>query len=168
MPKLRVAPAAGAAIRPAAADTAKRKVRIRSPSATMVKAALRATGVSGPHLGNVALGAAAALDVARAHDADVRSAAGMRPNVARSGDRYFQLLRLDGAGIDVPRSGDVIIRGLRLARTLGSAGAGDCELELLNVDLRDVDPARSGDDTFELVAGHMVDTDVARSGDRRS
>src|SRR5690349_15741894 len=69
MPKLRAAPAAGAESRQAAA-AAMRKVRIRPPSYSMVKAALRAADAARSRLADAALGASGDIDIARAHDAD--------------------------------------------------------------------------------------------------
>src|SRR5437764_627352 len=74
MPKLRVAPFAGAANAMRAA--AMRKVRIRPPSYANFKAGLRAVDVARARAADAALGAAGKVDVARAHEADLGRAAG--------------------------------------------------------------------------------------------
>src|SRR6266567_4164843 len=116
-----------------------------------------------------ALGAAGHIDIARAHDADIRRTTRMGVYVARPGDRYLGLLSLDGARIDIARSGDLKFGRLRLARPgFDAARSGDRQFQRLDVHVRDVEPTRTGDAAFEAVALDLVDIDVARSGDGRA
>src|SRR5689334_14604004 len=127
MPKLRVAAPAGTAA--AISAVARRKVRMHAPSTLMVNATLRAADVARSGLADRTLRPAGHLDVARAHDADVRCAAGIAANAARARDGHGQRLRLDRAGIDVAGAGNVVLGRLGLAICrLEAAGPRDRQL----------------------------------------
>src|SRR5690242_1652968 len=133
----------------------------------MLKTGLRAANVAGSGLADVALGAAGNIDVARAHDTDVGGSLGLCLHASRSHDGNLGLLRLDRAGVDIARAGDLIFRRLRPARArLDAARSGDGKLQRLDVESGDVERPRTGDIASEAVALHMIDLDVARSRDR--
>src|SRR4051794_24591150 len=102
---------------------ARRRALMRPPSTLMVNTALRAANVARAHLAHRALGAALHLDVARAHDVDLGGARRMGPDIARAGDADRQILDGDALGVDVARSGDVIVRTPSLAGAGDAAGA---------------------------------------------
>src|SRR4051812_47894046 len=119
----------------------------------MLKPALRAADVARPGLVDAALRAATNVDVARAHDADVRGPARVRANAAGTRDRHFGVRCLHCARIDVARSGDVVVGALGLpGACLDAARACDGQLHGLHVDGCEADAAGPGDRAFEAVA----------------
>src|SRR3954447_4877329 len=126
----------------------------------MVKDALRAADVARSGLADAALGPAGDVDVARAHDADLGGAGGVRFDVAGSRDRHFHRIRLDPARVDPARAGNFIFGGARFAASsLGVARSGDRQLQRLYVERADAEPARARDLALEAVALNLVDID---------